>query len=259
MNRTFKLKSTQEKLRVVASATLWVVKVSALVCFIILTWILGVRVIKQTDILLLPYADLASILFGASSLALFVFSSFIALLAIVGWKALNDTIREQVQISTNAKAQALENESKGRTFSAIGYILAESALRQAEGVIEIIDKQKLSEAILFLQRGYNLLRLIGGAAEYMALNNLVFYSLIDDDKPRAGYLIEKAHDLMRAGQEHNNADLMLTACGVVLRYGTDGGKREEALMILKVIQENPRQPLKRRNEAKYYLSLAPPS
>ncbi|MEA2563555.1 MAG: hypothetical protein QOH06_5059 [Acidobacteriota bacterium] len=228
--------------------------------FILASWAVALLAVRQTDLLSLPVADFATLTFGASSLFLFMFSFGLGMLGLVSWQAINSKIRElagkAAQEAAEAKLEDVVNELRGRTFSTIGYITGEMSLLYEDSLIRIVDRERLAEAIATLWQGYEFLsRIKDEKVEYMVLNNLVFYSLINDDKARTGFLLEKAEDLMRVGKEHDAINLMLTASGVFAFYAVDRGKQDEVIMLLKDFQESPRLSSKRRNEARYYLNV----
>ncbi|HWN42397.1 MAG TPA: hypothetical protein VNW71_09250 [Thermoanaerobaculia bacterium] len=234
--------------------------------FILLTWIAAFAIVETSDIADLGTTDLISIMFGAASLALFVFSIFIALLAIVGWQAVKDIIEERVEAATQervkllkaettTRVETLENELRGRAFSAMGYLLAEMSLSQKEP-FEVVDRDRLSEALVLCEKGYNFLRRVGPGPEFMSLNNFVHYSLIYDDVERTGFLLEQARRLKVGAQEHNVGHVLMTACGAILRYGKEPNEISEAREILEGITQNTNYSDKKRREAKFYLDLA---
>lgn len=228
------------------------IKVAALIGFTLLTWTASFWAIRNSNIYTIQRPDLYNILLGTSSLALFVFSIFIALLAIVGWQAVKDIIKEKVDIATNSKVESLENEIRGRTLSILGYSLGEMSL--APKTLEIIDQERFSEAVSLCNKGYEFLSKVGGAAEFMALNNLVYYSFLYGDESMRGSLLDKARRLKKAGLEHNARNLQLTAYGVILRYGTDQAEIKEAKEMLIAIGRSQLAPEKQRKEAKRYLA-----
>lgn len=242
------------------------IKLTALLCFILLTWLIAFLIVTWTNILSYKPSDLATLVFGASSIALFVFSFIVGILGFWGLEGIynrlqirldgfvNQAVDTAVEKAADAKVLRVQNELRGRTFSTLGYISGEMSLRYGEGVIEVVDKDKLAEAIALLETGYDFLHRLGGAAEYMALNNLLFYSLMNDDRTRAGFLVGKAEELLRVAQEQRSANTMLTACGVILRYGTDEAKRR-AFGILESLKEQPKLSRKQRVEAQYYLGF----
>jgi hypothetical protein len=191
-----------------------------------------------------------TILFGAASLALFVLSLAIAAMAIIGWKSLQDTISEKVNIA----AKSLDNELQGRTLATMGYSMGEMSLEYKDGEIKVVDKERLSECLEFCQKSYIFLSRIGGKSEYMALNNLLYYSLMDEKSIRADWLLEKAEDLLKAGQKHNQPNLVLTACGVILEFSRNEQERDNAIRLLANLKDSEKISQRMRTEAKHYLN-----
>src|SRR6185295_8484163 len=62
---------------------------------------------------------LAALLFGAASIALFLFSFLAAILAIFGWQAIKDHIREKVDSDMEVRIKELENKLEGRIASGL--------------------------------------------------------------------------------------------------------------------------------------------
>lgn len=140
----------------------------------------------------------------------------------------------------------------------MGFIIGEMSLEYKDGNIKVNDQERLFDSIELCQNGYTFLSRIAGPSRYMALNNLLYYSLMAKESSRADWLLEKAEDLLKAGQKHNQANLVLTACGVVLGFSSDIKKRDAATRILETLGKNEKLSQRRRNEAKHYLSSVSP-
>lgn len=220
---------------------------------IFLAWIEAIRLVRGSDVLSLPRADLATILFGAASLALFVLSIGIGVLAIFGWKSLQDAIRGQVKEDVNK----LESEMRGRTLSTIGYLAGEMSLKFTESEVEIVDKERFAECIENCYKGYEFLSRVGGPGKYMALNNLLYYGIIAVEVPgaRGGWLLQEALDLLKESEERNHINLSLTACGAILRFSGDEKQRRVVAEKLEGYRSNNKLTPKQRGEATRYLAL----
>lgn len=204
--------------------------------------------------------DLMTVLFGASSLALFVLSLFIAVLAIFGWQTLQENIRKSVEDSTKKitdnlvkdKIEPLENELRGRVLSILGFVIGETSIDP--DTFEPKSRDRLRDAVINSQKGYNILQKVGGPAEYLALNNLVFYSALVGDKSKAKFVLDKARLLRDVGQKHDNQNLLLTYVRAVIEFGAEPGDIGEARTIAQGILSNSRSSDQERREAKQYLA-----
>lgn len=232
---------------------LWkIVLLSAASGVIFLVWVLAIRLVEQSDVLALPHEQLTTILFGAASLALFVLSIGIGVLAIFGWKSLQDTIRGQV----DKEVVRLGNELRGRTLSAVGYLAGEMSLKLSDEGLEIIDKDRLSECIELCRYGYENLSLFNGPGKYMALNNLLYYSIIDGGGKQDSQLLQGAFELLKVSQERNQINLALTACGAILKFSGDEKQRRTAVELLESYKKNSKLTSKQRNELARYLAFS---
>jgi hypothetical protein len=276
---------------------LWI-RIYFAVSFVTLIWTVSSIVLMYLNP---PSSDwnigsVATVLFGAASVALFAFSIFVGALAVVGWQAIERTIERavgdsfassieliedatnKVGVDTNTKLssleqdlrqkielleselrlkiQLLENESRGRVFSGLGYMLGEMGI--GSDSMNPQNKEKIADAVELCRKGYELLEKVGDAAKFMGLNNLVFYSSVYEDIEGADreLILAKASELIEAGRAHNASNLLLTACRAILQYGSDPKDIQEARAILTYLVEAPGS-LKQKQEAKLYLASFP--
>lgn len=224
--------------------------------------------------------DLGTVLFGAASLALFMLSIFIAVLAIFGWQTLQENLRKSVEnevgerieslesklqtkiealdLDLRSRIDLLENELRGRVFSILGLVIGETSIDPE--TFEPKNRDRLRDAVVNSQKGYEILQKVHGPAEYLALNNLVFYSCLVGDKSKASLILGKARLLRDVGQERDNKNLLLTYIRAIIEFGADQIEIAEARTIAQAILENPRSSEQERREAKQYLtSLSVPS
>lgn len=198
--------------------------------------------------------DVTTVLFGASSIALILFSLIAAWAAVVGWQGLKDQVRKEIEASTQKRIDALEMEVRGRLSSAVGHTLGLLSTRSYEW--EPRDPDQLREAVQQCQRGYEILEPLGEKAKFMALNNLVYYSAILGGNARSHWLMEQARLLRAAGQEHNSARLLLSYCRAALRYAADDvGELGKARQIAAALADSGEGSDEERREAKFYLGL----
>ncbi len=127
-------------------------------------------------------------------------------------------------------------ELEGRLFSGLGYVLGEASMKPGSS-LEPIDRDRLEQAVSLCEKGYKILQNTGGAVEYMALNNLVYYSVILGEGTKHDALLAQARELIDVGLKHESANLMLTACRALLQFSSDQDEREEAMGILREIKE----------------------
>jgi hypothetical protein len=163
--------------------------------------------------------DMATLLFGASSLALILFSLLIGGVAIIGWQSLKQDVRKEIEAATHERINALELELRGRVLAAIGLMLG--VLHSSPDRLEQ-DGQGgyLSEAVQHCEEAYKLLKGLKGNAKYMALNNFVYYSCLSGDTEKRDYLLAQAQVLKRVGQEKDYLEALLTYCRTILQFGT---------------------------------------
>lgn len=206
--------------------------------------------------------DLATTLFGAASVALFVFSILIALLAVFGWKTLQSIIDEQVEKETSKRVRSLEFEIRGRVLSIQGHVIGEMSL-PSDTLFpkDTYNKDRLLEALDLCEQGYEYLKEVGGGASLLGLNNLVFYSCACGCEHKRSSLLKQANILKLAGQERNSADLLITSCRAILQYRGSEEEQTEAREILRALLNGaiPDISEKQRKEASLYLTSFPQS
>jgi hypothetical protein len=142
---------------------------------------------------------------------------------------------------------------EGRTLSLLGYVMGEASI-ESDNPVEVRDKSKLLKAIDLGQQGYEILKKIGGPSEYMALNNLVFYSCVLNDVARSDFLLEQARLLLKMGQDHNSINLMLTGCYALLQFGDSREEKTHAIGILRALQGSSNATAREQKEASLYIS-----
>jgi len=149
-------------------------------------------------------------------------------------------------------AGRLEREFKGRLLSSLGYVIGEMSW-QPSGTI---DRDRLFEAVRHCQQGYDYLKEVGGAAEFLGLNNLVYYSALLNDASKRDLLLNQSRRLRDVAQERKATNLTLTACGAILRLSSDEEeKRDARRRITDLLQETISE--RDRKEAKQYLEQFP--
>ncbi len=197
--------------------------------------------------------DLATLLFGAASLALFVFSILIGGVAIIGYQTLREGARMDIEAAMRDRIDMLERELRGRVLSVIGFMIGTlhstpDSLKQDE------HRDFLSEAVWYCQRGYDMLKDLKakGQGRYMAMNNLVYYSCMLGDDLRREELLAQSRELKTIGQHHGHPPALLTYCRAVLQYGSE----KEVADALNVARGVLRMQLteRQKQEATFYVA-----
>jgi hypothetical protein len=202
-------------------------------------------------------SDLATVLFGAASIALFVFSIALAGIAIFGWQFIERQIDERVQKTTASAIERLEIELRGRVNSVMGFMLGATSLKRREdGSVVVDDRDKLEEGVILLGLGLRLLKKMEGSpAEFMALNNYVYFSSVLGEGIQREYLLGSARRLKSAAEERNEGpNLLLTYCYTVLKYSRDLKELEEARDTADSVKDHQKLSQAQRKEARFYLA-----
>jgi hypothetical protein len=229
----------------------------ALASFITLVWLAGIFIyLAARDMLTsartsLSLVDRATILFGGASIALFILSILLALLAIFGWNSIQRMIVESVDEAVNPEVERLENELRGRVISGLGYMIGELSFKF--GSLEPEDKDRLSHSVELCSVGYQALRKVGGPVEMNGLNNLVFYGSLQGDPADRRFLLNGARELREYAHKRHVPRFMLTYCRAILRYSSDPAELREAAQIAEELASSPSIRPAERNEAKVYV------
>ena len=165
---------------------------------------------------------MATLLFGASSLALIIFSVLLAGGAVVGWEGMKSHVRREIETETHERISRLERSLQGRAYAVIGMMIGTShsnpvSLEQASE-----DLAYLSEAIHHCQQGYDLLKGLSGNGKYMALNNLAYFRCLTGKDLKPKRLLEDAAALKAIAETQEmayGAPYFLTYCRVLLQVG----------------------------------------
>ncbi|HVT16652.1 MAG TPA: hypothetical protein VHQ90_10815 [Thermoanaerobaculia bacterium] len=220
------------------------------------TWyfLSGAREMTYPDGRVLTWADRGSILFGTATVSSVLFSLLIAAIALFGFRTLKDSIQRDIEAKTTQRIKDLETEMHGRVLSTLGHSIG--TLNSEPDQPGPTNKDRLAEAIWNCQKGYDLLKEVGGRPMLMGLNNLVYYSCVFGDPARGRYLLQQARVLRDAGDEYGSPDLLLTFCRAVLQYGTDHQEIEEARTIAEGLLRAKLNELQEK-EARFYLAALP--
>ena len=236
--------------------------------------------------------DLATVFFGASSLALIIFSLIIAIAAIVEWQSLKRDVsaiiaeanasRERIDRVTKeneervanleqamtSRLQTLEQSGRqgiarvekemlGRVNTimglAIGTVHSDPLARRQQEE----KRDYLAEAVYFCQKGFDTLRELEGDGKYMALNNLLYYSCLLE-LPKRDLLLKQGGQLLEVAEKYEGsryvAPYFLTFCRVMATYESDRARLQEALSIAEGLLEKGLTSLQKK-EARLYVAL----
>lgn len=197
--------------------------------------------------------DMATLLFGASSIALIIFSLLFAAVAVMGWQSLKAEVQKDIEENTEEEVRELEKELRGRVLTAIGFSIG--TLHSSPDRMEQDEhKDYLSEAVYFCRAGYNILKNSKGMAGAMALNNLVYYSCLYGEDAKSDFLLKKAQELKAIGQEYSHPDSLLTFCRVILQYSSDLGELKEAQSIARSLLDTAQLTPRQKKEATFYVA-----
>jgi len=230
--------------------------------FIVLT-LIGCFYLTKASLAASPegwqHIDFSTVLSGMGTLALFIFSMFLAVAAFVGWSTVKDQIREQVEKVTNQRLEQAEREARGRSFAIQGYVLGETSV--APDLQNPSNEERLGEAISYSQTAYDFLKGTGLPVEFLALNNLLYYSCVLNEKTKArrGYLLGEAKRMRTAAEAHDAQNLLLTYARTILTFSLEPQEIADTCSLVADIVSDARTSLrlneKQKREADYLASL----
>jgi len=223
-----------------------------------------------TPIVVADSGTLVTVLFGASSIALFILSFLVAVVATLGWQSLKDHISKNVSDKIKAKTSLLdgeirnlENELRGRVATVLGHVIGEMSLKTGSFDVDEDDKDRLEHVVGLCIEGDKYLQKVGGAAAMLGLNNRIFYSCVlheGQQKSRTdeNFMLRGAQRLFEAGAENDVPMLLLTACRVFLEYGETSEEKERARKMLRDLEARvSRISDREKKEAAFYLDKYP--
>lgn len=211
-------------------------------------------------------ASAGSLLLSAASLALLIFTSFVAIVGVFTWQGLLRHIDDRIKTHSSRRYSEIESlatgmlvatrkEILGRFLSVTGFTIAE--LTMSERGFNPRDSDLLEEAVEHCRLGYELLKDAGEGPSLMSLNNYVYYLAIQEEPENGGFLLENARRLREASLKHRKPNLSLTFFRVVACYSSDETERTLAENSLRKLLERTPSQLSRREgkEARHCLSL----
>lgn len=182
----------------------------------------------------------AGVLLTAASLALFVFSSLIAIAAIISWPGLKQHINLSVRESTDPKLKEIQSELRGRTYSNTGFALGELSL--GKDTFQVERPALLDSAVESCWLGFLQLEEASDNPRLMALNNWLYFMTFQSGPPQKlgrRAVLEYANELEMIGRKHDAPRLQLTYCRAVACYETDPSERDRAKALLRNLAGKP--------------------
>jgi len=180
-------------------------------------------------------ADWGGVVLTAATLALFVFSTLIALVALVGWPNLDKFIMRKIHEVVDPTLNTIQRELRGRSSCTAGYALGELSLGKGKESIRVERRELLEAAVDSCFTGFRELEGAGDGPRLMALNNWLYYStLLKDPLPLLtdSEALEYARELEKVGRRVRATRLQLTYCRVVARRIGDHEERMRAKTLL---------------------------
>jgi len=175
--------------------------------------------------------DFESLLFGASSVALFAYSVIIGLVAFFGYDLFRKIIADDVRASIQGQIDVQRKELEGKTAAHLG--LSFGIIGSARDSLPA-NYGLLGESVQFSTRAYEILREIGSKSQYMALNNLVFYGCELGKPEHREILLGRAEELREFSQQNLPTPYfegMLTYCRAVCDLSEDKDQMKRAYYI----------------------------
>jgi hypothetical protein len=177
--------------------------------------------------------DFEALLFGASSVALVIFSVVIGVIAFLGYDHLKRDTASEVQTATRERIDKLEKELRGRVSSSIGLMLGVThATPEEQEEEERLDY--LAESVKHSELAYASLKEVGVKAQYTALNNIVYYSCALGRVYNKESLLQRAEELRQFSQENRPDPFLeglITYCRAVSDLSEDPAQVERAYRI----------------------------
>jgi len=178
--------------------------------------------------------DFEALLFGASSVALIIFSLVIGVVAFFGYDYLRRDTATEVQENIQRQIKELDKELRGRVSSSIGLMLGvmhSTPGQQSED--ERLDY--LAESITHSEQAYAALKEVGSKSQWTALNNIIYYSCSLGNKIyKKDHLLERAEELRLFSRDNLPEPFiegLLTYCRAILIFSDDPEAIERAYRI----------------------------
>lgn len=202
--------------------------------------------------------DVTGLLFGAASVAMFVLSFLVAIVAIFGWQELRRTVVERVAEEARAGQEDIEHQINSRVHAGLALILGRTC-REERG-LEVKRGDLVDAAIKHCRLSIAEFRKTKRMSEErfaVVRNNLAFYLAIRGAAADASYALQLADELGEWAANYEGHEGSLTLCLVALRYSTEGAKREDVRKVLRQIRDDPAASQHEKKEAEEILASFP--
>jgi hypothetical protein len=220
---------------------------------IVLVWVAAIRLTLGVTVPSGGIGDLASILFGASSLALFLLSFLVAFMSLIGWSAIKEEIRRRVKQEVSRSSESISLEAYGQLHSGLGLIFGR--LCRAPGKIEKEREDFLDFAIFHVRRSVGLFAEIHGRPYWAAKNNLAFYLALKGDWHDKEVALQLAQELRAEHFRVRRIDFLLTYCRVVTEFEDDEAQLRWVNHALLSLGDDPGAGPDQKEEARLCLAL----
>jgi len=228
------------------------------VLILITVVVLIVAVIVATLGFRLPSGDLgdvATLMFGAASVAMFVLSFLVAVAAIFGWQSLRRAIDEKVATAVKEVRVDVQHEINARVHSGLALILGR--ICRTERSLDVQRKDLLEAAIIHSRRSIKYYQELKGVDEdrfNVVRNNLAFYLALRGQLADGQYALGLTKELQEWALAYENYDATLTICLTTLRFAETASQREAARRILRQIRDDPGASEHEKKEAEKILA-----
>jgi hypothetical protein len=199
--------------------------------------------------------ELMTLLFGASAISLGLFTIFAGGVAIFGWQSLKQDIAKDVRVSLHKQIDALERELRGRVLAAIGMVLGLFYVRAEKSPHDEETSERadfLAEAVQHCWAAYKLLKDLEGNGKYMALNNFLYFSAVQGATASRDFLLDKAKELKRVGEEKSHWEGLLTYCRVILEFSDSIEELKGAHLLASQLDKKSELTNRQKREAASY-------
>ncbi len=199
--------------------------------------------------------DFEALLFGASSVALIIFSVVIGVVAFFGYDYLRKDTAAEVQANTQEAINRLDKELRGRVASSIGLMLGVMHSTPGEQT-EAERLDYLAESVTHSEQAYAALKEVGSKSQWTALNNIIYYSCSLKRIYKKEYLLEKAEELRLFSRDNLPSPFvegLLTYCRAVDTLSEAPEAIERAYQISSGLLAEPLSE-RHRNEATNYVA-----
>lgn len=202
--------------------------------------------------------DIATLMFGAASVAMFVLSFLVAIAAIFGWQGLRRAIDEKVAMAVKEVRVDVQQEIHARVYAGLALILGRICRTERSLSIERADL--LDAAILNCRRSIKSFQELSALDEEsynIVRNNLAFYLALRGQPADSQYALGLGADLQEWALSYENHDATLTLCLATLRFSEDADQRTSALKTLEQIRDDPGASEHEKKEAEKILASFP--